>query len=236
MPRLRGLLGSMIGMASPRCCCMCSRRLGWREGLFCPDCQSRMRFTDDVESPMDNATRWLVAGNADIERGASFVDFVPHTPFAGLIYDLKYRSRPDLAHDIGVFAARETLASGFFEGVDLLLPMPLHRLREEDRGYNQSREICYGLNSVCHVAVCDADVVQRMRNTPSQTTVAQERRLANLLGSFQVFRPEVLRGRHVMIVDDIITTGASVVACALELHNVPDVRVSFFTIGKTQSV
>ena len=133
---------------------------------------------------------------------------------------------------LGKVVAREMSPHGFFDGIDMIIPLPLHPARQRKRGYNQSCEFALGINSVLHIPVAEGIIV-RTRNTKSQTLMTSTQRASNMIGAFAVARPEELKGKHVLLVDDILTTGASLGSCVDVLAKVADVRVSFLTIGKT---
>lgn len=231
---LRGMRRLVLDIVSPARCVACHARLVEGEHVFCLHCNASVERTGDNASPYDNPTVRLMWGKLAVERGAAFMSYTPHANVSNAIYAIKYGSRPAVGVEIGELIAREYMPSGFFDGIDLILPMPLHPKRERKRGYNQSRELAEGLSLVTGIAVCGADVLRRIRNTPSQTSVTHSFRLANVAGAFRLFRPEEVAGKHVLVVDDIITTGASMYACASELLKAEGVRFSFLTVGRTE--
>lgn len=226
------LFSDIIDLLSPRCCECCGCRLAKGESFLCAGCFAWLPRRSDVLTPMDNPSARLLWGRMMIERGAAWIDYVPHSPFANLIYKMKYGDRPDIATHLGKVVAREFSPHGFFEDIDLIHPLPLHPARRRQRGYNQSCEFAYGISAVTDIPVAD-DIIVRTRNTKSQTLMSPTQRAGNMVGAFAVKHPERLKGKHVLLVDDILTTGASLGACIEVLAKVDDVRVSFLTIGKT---
>ena len=109
----------------------------------------------------------------------------------------------------------------------------LHRKRQRERGYNQSREFALGLCSVLHIDLCD-DAVERLRNTKSQASLVHGERSTNIKDAFGVVRPEALNGKHVLMVDDIVTTGATLSECIKAINKDTDARVSILTIGRAK--
>ncbi len=231
---LRRLRKLVLGVVSPARCVSCHARLAEGEEVFCMQCNAGIERTGDGFSPCDNSTVRLMWGKLAVERGASFMSYSPHAEGSDAIYAIKYGSQPAVGVKLGELMAREYMPAGFFDGIDLILPMPLHPRRERKRGYNQSRELAVGLSRVTGIEVCDAGVLRRIRNTPSQTTVGHYNRMANVEGAFRLVRPEKVAGKHVLVVDDIITTGASMYACASELLKAEGVRFSFLTVGRTE--
>lgn len=229
---LRRLLCGIADLVAPRACEVCHSRLALSEQYFCIACRMVIPRTGDFLEPYDNITVRKLWGRVDVERGAAFAEYTPHVGIANAIYAMKYGGRFDIAEEFGKMIASETVGSGFFDGIDLILPMPLHKHRERQRGYNQSAEIAYGLRKITHIPVC-LDAVKRVRNTMSQATLDMYSRVSNMDGAFSLVRPERVAGKHVLLVDDIITTGASMTALAQEVIKAPGTSVSFLTIGRT---
>ena len=219
-------------MVAPRYCEQCRRRLAVGERLFCSTCVMLLPRTGDELSPADNPAVRKLWGRVEVERGVSFAVYTPHVSFAPAVYAMKYGDRPDIADDFGRFIASELGASGLFDGIDVIVPLPLHRRRERERGYNQSTELARGISRVTGIPVCD-DAVARTRYTPSQTTLSSDARASNVDGAFSLVRPERIKGRHVLLVDNIITTGASMAACAAVMARGGDITLSFLTVGRT---
>jgi competence protein ComFC len=103
-------------------------------------------------------------------------------------------------------------------GVDLVLPVPLHRRRRQDRGFNQAEVLAQALGGLAGLP-CDAGVLKKTRNTPPQTTLEHNERRANVRGAYEVIKPENVRGKTILLVDDVYTTGSTLAACALALKN-----------------
>lgn len=226
------LFRSIAELLSPRYCECCGSRLAVGESLFCSSCLAGLPRRGDVITPTDNPTVRLLWGRVAVERGVAWIDYLPHSALAEAIYSMKYRNRSDIAFRLGCLIAKEYAHSGFFDGIDMIIPMPLHPKRERARGYNQSREFADGLSDVTGIPV-RADIVARIRNTASQTTMSQSDRPSNVHGAFSLLEPCEVEGCHVLVVDDIITTGASIAECGMEIAKANDVTLSFLTIGHT---
>ncbi len=229
---MKKYIRSLAELLFPRYCESCSQRLCMGEQMFCTSCNGSLPRRDDMLSPCDNEVARLFWGLMPLERGASWIDYVPHSGHASAIYNMKYNGRSDIAETLGRMVAMEFMPYGFFEDIDMIIPMPLHKKRERQRGYNQSREFALGLSSVAHVPLADG-VVCRSRNTLSQTTMSGESRVGNVKGAFCLLRPELIAGKHVLLVDDIITTGATVASCGMELAKAENLKISCLSIGKT---
>lgn len=174
----------------------------------------------------------LFWGHIDVVRAAAWMVYQPGSNATRIIRLMKYHHRPDAAQAAGRIAAREMAAEGFFDGVDFLLPVPLTPQRERTRGYNQSRELAQGISAMTGIPILDR-AVMRIHFSESQTRQTPADRRRNVEGAFTLAQPEAVRGRHVMVVDDVVTTGSTMQACCKEMVDVPGVRISIFALGLT---
>lgn len=150
-----------------------------------------------------------------LERAAAFCYYKPDAPYSRLILDFKYHGLRYLARDLGMLMWQENDPRDFFsDGADFLVPVPIHRRRMGQRGYNQSVYLAKGFERMLSIPVRN-DGICRVRNTPSQTGLSHEVRRENLHGAFRwdKAQAETLRGRHIVLVDDVITTGTTIAAC-----------------------
>ena len=153
-------------------------------------------------------------------------------PYVALIlYAMKYHGRKKLCRNMGRLMAGELLVSGFFEGIDYLLPVPLYRSRLCQRGYNQSELLARGVSEVTGISLC-TDAIVRSRNNATQTHKSGYARWKNVEGLFQptVNAPK-LEGKHILLVDDVLTTGATLIACADALSELKSIRISVLTLA-----
>lgn len=227
------LWSRVLDFVSPRLCAVCGSRLSVTEHALCSACCLRLPRTGFCLRPYDNPVAQAFWGQADVERAASFFYFEPHSEVSRMIYSLKYKGRPDIGVALGRLAAGEFMAAGFFDGVDVIVPVPLARKRLRERGYNQSAEVAAGVSSLTGIPV-DARSVCRKAFKTSQTKLGRWKRLGNVSGLFEVRRQERLLGKHVLLVDDVFTTGATVMACASAVAAVPGTTVSIMTLGFTK--
>ena len=223
----------VLDFVSPRLCAVCGSRLSVTEHALCSACCLRLPHTGFCLRPYDNPVAQAFWGQADVERAASFFYFEPHSEVSRMIYSLKYKGRPDIGVALGRLAAGEFMAAGFFDGVDVIVPVPLARKRLRERGYNQSAEVAAGVSSLTGIPVDERSVCRKAFKT-SQTKLGRWERLGNVSGLFEVRRQERLLGKHVLLVDDVFTTGATVMACASAVAAVPGTTVSIMTLGFTK--
>lgn len=227
-------LTKVLDFVSPRLCVICGRRLLPSQPLLCSHCTLHLPVTDYYLSPLDNPMARLFWGLFPIERASALFFYEPKASTRELIYDLKYRGFPMIGEEMGALIARHYQPAGFFEGVDAIIPVPLTRRRRWQRGYNQSEMLARGIREVTGLPIL-TDVLKRTSFKGSQTKKNQWERRENVDGVFRLVRPDDIRGKHILLIDDIITTGATIVACADELCKAGDVKISVLSLGLTKA-
>lgn len=177
----------------------------------------------------DNDTERLFWRGFPIVRGMALLAFEPKGLSGILIHEIKYNHRKDLARALGRLMGQQWMERGLLEGIDVIVPVPLHWRRRWSRGYNQSNEIAKGMSAVSGIPV-RSKAIKRRRNNRSQTKMKRENRWGNVTGLFALVEGKAatsLAGKHVLLVDDVITTGATLTALgALIADGVPGARVS----------
>lgn len=227
-------LSRLLDFLAPRRCPVCGARMAVQEDAVCTNCMLHLPRTGFPAEPYDNEMARLFFGRLPIERAAALFFYQSGAPASRLIAAMKYSGHPEYAHALGRMMAQEMADDGFFDGIDLIVPVPLARSRQRQRGYNQSQEIACGIAEVTGIPV-DAKSVCRVRETESQTTKAGYERTENMKDAFRINGPEKLAHRHLLLVDDVLTTGSTVMACAEEIMKAEDVRFSVLTLGFTKN-
>lgn len=227
-------LTKVLDFVSPRLCVICGRRLLPSQPLLCSHCTLHLPVTNYYLSPLDNPMARLFWGLFPIERASALFFYEPKASTRELIYDLKYRGFPMIGEEMGALIARHYQPAGFFEGVDAIIPVPLTRRRRWQRGYNQSEMLARGIREVTGLPIL-TDVLKRTSFKGSQTKRNQWERRENVNGVFRLVRPDDIRGKHILLIDDIITTGATIVTCADELCKAGDVKISVLSLGLTKA-
>ena len=167
----------------------------------------------------------------EVVSATAYLYYYKEGKYSSLIHHLKYHDHPEVGTYLGRLAATELRESGFFDGIDLIIPVPLSRKRYHQRGYNQSDYIAQGISEVTHIAL-RTDCLARTVDTDTQTHKSKEERWKNTKDIFQVVNPETLKGKHLLLIDDVATTGATLHACASTLLTLPGVRISIFALAK----
>ena len=221
---------NLFDFISPRTCSVCGCRLSVSEQALCGSCLLNLPRTDFCASPLDNTMARLYWGRVPIEKAAALFYYEAKSEAARLIYDLKYHDRPDIGVTMGRIAASEFHLYHFFDGIDTLVPVPLTRLRRWQRGYNQSLAIAQGVGQVTGLPVCDK-LVGRRTFMQSQTRLTSWQRRQNVEQVFYLRSHSSLDGKHILVIDDVITTGSTTLACMQALQQAGDVRFSVLSLG-----
>ena len=217
----------------PQCCLVCGKTLLEGEEYLCFHCLSNMPRTH-LYLHKDNEMEKELWGKFPIERASAYLYYSKGGDVKKLLTDLKYRGNADLGCFLGRCMTREMLSSGFFQGVDGIIPVPLHPRKQKIRGYNQSIMLANGVSSVTNIPVWN-DLLVRTQYTQTQTRKGSYERWLNVKDMFECTSPERLRGKHVLLVDDVFTTGATLVACADAFRQIPDLRFSVLTLALASS-
>lgn len=226
---------SLLDLIAPRPCVMCGSRLAVDEPFVCRSCDDQLPRTHYDRKPYDNKMAQLFWGLMPIERAAAWFYYAPNTMTSQIIHDLKYHDRPDIGISMAQAMAHELKDSGFFHGIDLVVPIPLAKERLRKRGYNQSAMIARGISRETGIPV-EEQAVRRLHFEQSQTQLDRWERLKNVEQQFSSPHPASWAGRHILLVDDVATTGATIIACAAALKpRENNIRFSVLTLGFTQS-
>lgn len=202
------------------------------ERQVCLNCLANMSTTA-FSAMNDNPVERRLMGRFPLENATAVYLFRQDNTVRKVVHAMKFHGNTELCLMMGRQMGLELLSSGRFDDLDALVPIPLHWRRRLMRGYNQSELLCRGVGEVFNVPVCN-DAVMRHRYTRQQSLQQSANRTSNVEGAFKVRKPERLVGKHVLLVDDVLTTGATIAACADVIAAVPDVRISVATFCMAQ--
>lgn len=229
---IKDWLGSFLSLFFPRYCIVCGRTLAKGEECLCTMCNINLPRTD-YHLRKDNPVEKMFWGKIPLERATSFFFYRKGSDFRQILHQLKYGGQKGIGAIMGRYMAAELLESGFFEGVDVILPVPLHKKKQQIRGYNQSEWIARGIAAVTGITI-DTESVVRRKNTETQTRKSFLERWENVEGIFELNHAESLIGKHILIVDDVLTTGATTVECASCLTDIEGIRISILTLAMAE--
>lgn len=224
----------LLDLISPRLCVVCGQRLTVSEDVICTKCNLHLPRTDFHQDPYENEMAKLFWHQIPIERATALFYYESHAETANILYELKYKDHPEVGEVMGRLMAKELQASVFFDGIDGIVPIPLARKRQRQRGYNQSMEIARGISAITSLPIYNK-VVRRKAFEGSQTNKGRWERNENVEGVFELKDASAIQGKHLLMVDDVVTTGATVIACVQELCKADNVRVSVLALGISKS-
>ena len=220
----------LLDLIAPRTCVICGNRLSIEEEILCATCNFRLPRTGFSYDAYENEMAKVFWGRIPVERCAPFMYYQAKAASANLIYFLKYNNRPDIGEYLGKMMAEEFKKDYFFEGIDLIIPIPLERKRQRQRGYNQSLMVAKGVSEATGLPI-DTDTIIRKVYESSQTEKNRWMRNDNVEGVFQLLQPQKVQGKHILLIDDVVTTGATICSCGQELAKAGDVKISVLSIG-----
>lgn len=222
---------NLIDTIFPRVCEVCGTTLVEGEDTLCLKCLLDMPRTR-LHNDNFNAIHERLAGRTPIERAGSLFYYYRGNPYAKLIHKAKYNNLPAIGRKLGAIYAAEISGDGFFDGIDLILPVPLHWLKQIKRGYNQSYEIAKGIADVTGLPI--GDNLRARKGHSTQTRKNSFERWINAKDIYIAINCAELAGKHVLVVDDVITTGATTLACCQAIHDsVPTAKISVASLALT---
>ncbi len=171
-------------------------------------------------------------GRLTVGRAASLYYCARISKLHNMIHQLKYKHNRDVGIFLGEMMGRQMVQSEWETDIDLIIPIPLHPKRERKRGYNQTKIIAEGITNITSIPIV-TDAVVRTMYTQTQTQKGRSERISNMEDKFEVVKPELLEGKHILLVDDLITTGATLEFCGLEILKVPQTKISIATVGRS---
>lgn len=214
----------------PRVCPVCGKALDSDERWVCRACLAAMPRThlEDVDF---NTMEQHFAGRVPIERATAYFYYEKGSPYASILHDIKYHSMPRMGRWLTARAVREMQGSHFFDGIDMVTAVPLHRSKLASRGYNQSEYLARGIADALDIPYIEA--LKATRAHATQTRKGALERWQNIQGNYALNNNNAgqLAGKHILLVDDVITTGATLTACATVLKAIPGIKLSIFTLA-----
>lgn len=226
---LQVLGNDLLNLFFPRLCPGCGDAGLPDDSMICLDCQVHLPLTNYhlLEENPFTARFW---GRLRIERGTAMMSFSKGGRGQHLLHHLKYKGRKDIGVYLGRIYGQTLLAVPAYREISMILPVPLHLRRLRQRGYNQSACFAQGLSETLGVPWSE-QYLRRQVHTDTQTRKSRIDRFFNVDGAFEVLHPERLAGQHILLVDDVLTTGATLEACGSLLTAIPGVRLSMATIA-----
>ncbi len=229
MKRLaNNIVTGLLDVFYPQLCVGCGRSLAKQEEVLCLHCILDIPTTN-FNGIRNNILYQKMSGRTDIQHAAAYAYFSKEGLLQHLIHEFKYNQQRKTGALLGELFAKEISGLSWVKQIDVLIPVPLHRNKARKRGYNQSQIIATAMGETLHKPVA-ANALIRIINSPTQTSRSRMERLENVNGIFAIEQINALKGKNVMLIDDILTTGATMEACCNLLRSVSS-SVSIAVLG-----
>ena len=219
-----------LNVLLPPVCHVCGEKLAPHERFACSHCLAQLPRTGYHRRRL-NPMEERFAGQFPFERATGHFFYTRDSALSILIQDMKYRRFPAIGNMLGRLAAAELFTTGFFSGIDFVMPVPMHWAKQLRRGYNQTHHIAAGISEATGIPVCLN--LKAVRSHKTQTAMTKEQRLVNTAGLFGLQHPEELDGKGVLLLDDICTTGSTLRSAAEATVAAAGCRLSLMSIGIT---
>ncbi|MDR0431126.1 MAG: ComF family protein [Tannerellaceae bacterium] len=223
------VLNDLIHLFFPKLCLLCKEPLIRHEELLCLKCLydlPRTNYAWEEENPVYQ--RFI--GKAYITHASSWLHYQKGGKVQQLVHSFKYHDNKEAAYQSGKLMAMELGKTGFYKEIDLLIPVPLHKKRKRERGYNQSEQLCAGIASVWNIPV-NTTALQKMTRSSTQTNKTIYARWINVRQIFTLTDKHLIEGKHILLVDDVVTSGSTLCSCAEVLTGIPQVKISILTLA-----
>lgn len=222
------IIYDLLNLIWPSLCASCGNRLFKNEDTVCTTCLTQLPRTN-FHLWGENDFHQLFWGRVPVMYATAFFYFQKENQFRKLIHKLKYQKQPE----IGIVLGRELgyeIKNSVLNEIDIIIPVPLHPKKQHIRGYNQSEMIATGLGQSMKKPV-DRRSLVRNTHTATQTRKGRYERWENVKSIFTVKNPAAIQNRHILVVDDVVTTGSTLESCVAELLSQGAKAVSLATLG-----
>ena len=229
--KIKTLLANFFSLLYPRLCVICEEPLIENEEFFCFACFLRLPKTHYHLIPENQAIERF-SGRISLEKASSYFYYSKGGVAQKLIAEIKYRDNKNLGEWIGEYLANDMVSSGFFQGIDYLVPVPLHRSKEKKRGFNQAEKIALGISQATKIPVETNNVFREKANS-TQTRKGRFERWKNTQNVFNLKDMELFNEKHILLIDDVLTTGSTLEALAQSLLKSKGIKISILTLAIT---
>ncbi len=229
MSVLHKMISSLSHLFYPHVCRGCGTDLIEPHQLLCLHCIAALpltHFAGHESNPVEK-TFW---GRIQIASAMSLLYFTPQSLVQHLVHQFKYKGQQKLAHYLGNMMGNEILQSGRFSNIDMIIPLPLYKTREMERGYNQSALLANGISEIIKVPVMEKSM-RRIHSSLTQTHKSRSDRWQNVQGLFTLKKGFLPEGSNILLVDDVITTGATIDACGSVINGIPGTTLHVATLA-----
>jgi len=224
MLQLKEIKDSLLHLLFPHVCAGCGSDILNRESLLCMRCTDSLPETNFELHP-NNPVEKIFWGRIPLLSATAQYYFTKESLMQHLMHQFKYKGNKELGLQLGRFMGEQLLQSGRFDTISALIPLPLFPSKEKKRGYNQATVLCRGMAESMKIPVLEK-IITRPHHTATQTKKGRIERWRNMEGKFMLTDTAALCNKHVLLVDDVVTTGATLEACGAEILKAENVRLS----------
>jgi ComF family protein len=229
MNTIQKILTDTLHLFFPHTCCGCGTDMLSPDQHLCFACHTQLPFTG-FEAIANNPVEHIFIGRLPVEAAASTFYFNKGGLMQPLIHRFKYKGQTEIGTWLGMLMGQQLQAGGRFATIDQIVPLPLFAKRTHQRGYNQSELLCAAIGKVMDLPVNTTHLI-RQRATATQTRKHRTERWINVADSFVVRHPDQFAHQHLLLIDDVVTTGSTLDACGQALLSVPGLRLSIATLA-----
>ena len=229
--KMKGLQ-HLFNLFYPDTCVCCDQYLLDQEKIICIECRLDLPFIETGNSTYNPLLETL-KGKVIVEEGTSFLYYHPVGKVKKLIHQLKYKNNQKVGIFLGEWLGQKLLETKAYNSIDYIIPVPLHKDKLMLRGYNQLTKFGETLSSILNIKYLEGVLI---RNTMAKTQTLKKRldRFKSLVNNFSLINANLLKNKHVLLIDDVVTTGATLEACCKELLKIEGMKISIVTIALTE--
>lgn len=224
-----GIIGDFFNLFYPQVCEACGNALVKNEDFLCTKCIVELPYTH-YHKIVDNPIEQIFWGRVNVENATALFKFHKKSKYQKLIHKLKYKGRKEIGFELGKYLGAEINLSNRFNNIDYIVPVPLHKKRYKERGYNQSNWIAKGISEITNIPI-SVDNLIRTVATETQTRKSKLQRWENVQSIFEISDKTQFENKHLLIIDDVVTTGATLESCANKLYEVENVKISISVVA-----
>lgn len=234
MPALQSAIHNILHLFFPHVCVGCGSDILDQSHYLCLKCITNLPSTNFFNQH-GNPVEKTFYGRLAVKAGGAAYFFTENSIIENLVYELKYKGNKEIGYYLGKLIGNLLQETNWIADVDIMVPLPLNVKREKRRGYNQATALCKGIASVINKPFLDKAVIRTVY-TETQTQKGRVTRWQNMQNVFAVAEPTLIQDKHILLVDDVITTGASLEACGAEILKVSGTSLSIATLAYTPDI